>query len=128
MGIAPIEESTACQEPAEGITIALISDLFSGAGGRQFDVRLWNDRVLKADVAHDPVCTLVLTHPGALRSMLLPPGEMTLAEAYLNGDFDVEGDIVALLSQVEQFEDLRFRDWLSLLRRARALPRSSPPG
>lgn len=37
--------------------------------------------------------TIVLNHPGALRSMFGPGTEIGLAEAYLAGDFDIEGDI-----------------------------------
>ncbi len=127
MGNAIIRKSSSLQEPAEIITDSLIADLFSSSGGRPFDVRLWNGRVLKADAGYEPSSTLVLTHPGSLRRMLLPPGELTLAEAYLRGDFDVEGDIIGLFDQAEQFENLRLGDWLALLRRARSLPATSPP-
>jgi cyclopropane-fatty-acyl-phospholipid synthase len=126
MGNVTLERSSTVQEPAEAITIALLKDLFSSSGGLPFNVLLWNGRVLEAD-SHDGSLTLTLTHPGSLKRMLLPPGELTLAEAYLRGDFDVGGDIIALLGQVEQLQDLRFRDWLSLLWRARSLPRSDPP-
>jgi cyclopropane-fatty-acyl-phospholipid synthase len=40
-----------------------------------------------------PSFTLVLRRPGALRRMLWPPSELALAEAYLQDDFDIEGDI-----------------------------------
>ena len=39
--------------------------------------------------------TLVLKHPGALRRMFTSPNELTLGEAYIFGDFDIEGDIEA---------------------------------
>jgi cyclopropane-fatty-acyl-phospholipid synthase len=35
----------------------------------------------------------VLKHPGALRSMFWPPGEISMAEAYIYDDFDIEGGI-----------------------------------
>jgi cyclopropane-fatty-acyl-phospholipid synthase len=106
----------AVEDQAEELTIALLEKLFSGNDGRAFDVRLWAGRVLEADTGDDPPFTLVLTHPGSLRRMLIPPGELTLAEAYLRGDFDVEGDIVALMGQAGKFENLGLSDWLSLLR------------
>jgi cyclopropane-fatty-acyl-phospholipid synthase len=115
------------EERAEEITIALIEDLFSRPGSRRFDVRLWNGRILKARQGDSADLTLTLTHPGALRAMLLPPGELTLGEAYLGGDFDVEGDMVSLLAQVEHLQNLSLGQWLSILRRAWTLPRSEPP-
>lgn len=119
-------ESTADQA-AEETTINLIEELFAGLGGRTFALRLWNGRLLRAPGGANGRFTLVLTHPGALRNMLIPPGELTLAEAYLGGDFDVEGDIVALFAQAEHFASLTLGQWLGILRRARTLPRSDPP-
>lgn len=39
--------------------------------------------------------TLVIRHPDALRSSLLPPSELALGEAFIRGDLDVEGDLEA---------------------------------
>ena len=117
----------AVDRQAEETTVSLIEELFAGAGGRVFELRLWNGRTLEADIGDSAPFTLVLTHPGALRAMLLPPGELTLAEAYLGGDFDVEGDMVALMAQARHFESLTLRQWMSILRKARALPRGTPP-
>lgn len=39
--------------------------------------------------------TLILKHPGALRRMFTSPNELTLGEAYIFGDFEIEGDIEA---------------------------------
>ncbi len=122
--IRPVE--TAGEEKAEEATIALIDELFSGPVGRRFDIRLWNGRVLKATQGGAADLTLTLTHPGALRAMLLPPGELTLGEAFLGGDFGVEGDLVSLLAQVEHLQDLSLGQWLSILRQAWRLPRTKP--
>jgi len=43
--------------------------------------------------------TLVLKRAGALRRMLLPPSDLSLAEGYLFDDFDLEGDIEGFLKQ-----------------------------
>ena len=45
--------------------------------------------------------TLVLKHPGALRSMFLPGTELGLAEAYLYDDFDIEGEAEAVFQYAE---------------------------
>jgi hypothetical protein len=73
------------------ITHDLLTVLFGKDQKRTFAVRLWNGEELPTGSAEVPRFTLALTHPGSLRHMLIPPGEMTLTEAYLGGDFDIEG-------------------------------------
>jgi len=60
---------------------------------RDFAVRLWNGEVW-GDAA-SPRFTFVLKHPGALRRMLLGANQVTLGEAYIYDDFDVEGNLEA---------------------------------
>ncbi|WP_407569487.1 class I SAM-dependent methyltransferase [Deinococcus altitudinis] len=69
--------------------------LFGPPERRSFGVRLWNGQ---QDGPHHPAVTLVLRRAGALRRMLLPPSDLSMAEGYLFGDFDIEGDIEALLA------------------------------
>lgn len=45
----------------------------------------------------DASATIVLNRPGALRSMLLPPNDLSAAEAYIYDDVDFEGDLYSLL-------------------------------
>lgn len=72
------------------ITLNLLEELFAPYS-HLVNVRLWDGHTWP-DSSPRPV-TLVLKHPGALRSMLLPGTELALAEAYLYDDFDIEGDI-----------------------------------
>jgi cyclopropane-fatty-acyl-phospholipid synthase len=58
---------------------------------RRFDIRLWDGTVLPA--ATPAAVTLALRTPGALRRMFRLPLERALGEAYLAGDFDLEGEI-----------------------------------
>jgi cyclopropane-fatty-acyl-phospholipid synthase len=60
---------------------------------RDFRVRLWDGTTWGTE--KQPCFTLVLKHPGALRAMFLSPSELTLGEAYIYDDFDIEGDIEA---------------------------------
>jgi len=55
-------------------------------GFRLWDGTRWPDQRPRA-------ATLVLNHPGALREMLSAGNAKGLAEAFLRGDFDVEGDM-----------------------------------
>jgi cyclopropane-fatty-acyl-phospholipid synthase len=79
------------REPGEA-TLALLRDLL-GTTRRDFGVRLWDGRRLEPSSGEDERCTLVLTHPGALRALLWPPTQLNMAEAYVRGDVDVEGDL-----------------------------------
>ena len=89
MSTEPVVESGAAR-----LTVRLLEQLFQGEAARNIGVRLW-DGTLWPDSAPRPV-TVVLKHPGALRTMFLPGNELGLAEAYLYDSFDVEGDIEAI--------------------------------
>ena len=60
---------------------------------REFQVRLWDGATW--GVVDRPRFTLVLRHPGALCAMFSHPSELTLGEAYVYDDFDIEGEIEA---------------------------------
>lgn len=89
---------------------------------RRFAVRLWNGEILPAD--GEPRFTLVLNHPGALRNMFLPPTELSVGEAFLRGDFDLEGDFFAAFELEALFRKIGWRQSLALARDLLALPRS----
>ncbi|HET7321273.1 MAG TPA: cyclopropane-fatty-acyl-phospholipid synthase family protein [Longimicrobiaceae bacterium] len=60
---------------------------------RSFAIRLWTGETLPS--AGPPSFTLVLRNPGSLRRMFKVPVELSMGEAYLHGDFEVEGDMIA---------------------------------
>lgn len=71
----------------------------------------------------DAPFTLVLTHPGALRSALLPPNDLSAGEAYVFGDMDIEGDIFAAMRFGAEMQSVGFSfTTLRLLRLLRKLP------
>jgi cyclopropane-fatty-acyl-phospholipid synthase len=72
-------------------TRRVVEDLFGSPDGRRFAVRYWDGTT--EDAAGNAVFTLVVKRPGAFRRMLLPPSELSIVEAYLFGDIDIEGDI-----------------------------------
>jgi cyclopropane-fatty-acyl-phospholipid synthase len=81
-------------ERAALLTRRLLGRLFVGEAAQRVGVRLWDGSAWPDDFPR-PV-TLLLKHPGALRSMLLPGHELGVAEAYLYDDFDIVGDIEAV--------------------------------
>ena len=86
-------------------TISLLEDLLGSIQQRDFAVRLWDGSTWRPYTeSPEPVrITIVLQHPGALRKMFLPPNELTLGEAYIYNDFDIEGDIESVFQLGEQF-------------------------
>ncbi len=75
---------------------AVVAIIFGPAGARSFGVRYWTgDLEPASDTAR---FTFSVRRAGALRRMLLPPNELSIVEAVLSGDIDVEDDIEAAMS------------------------------
>ncbi len=72
----------------------VLAALFGPPRERPFDVRFWDGTT---DRGKDPSArfALVLNRPAALRRMLLPPSELSLVEAYISGDIDIDGSMEA---------------------------------
>ncbi|HEX4016602.1 MAG TPA: class I SAM-dependent methyltransferase [Frankiaceae bacterium] len=73
---------------------ALVAPLFGG--GLPFRLRAWDGS--EAGPAGTPVA--ILRSPAALRRLLWSPGELGLAQAYVTGELDVEGDLQTALENV----------------------------
>ena len=71
---------------------AVVAELFGPAPERDFAVRYWDGAVEPGRQTPAPF-TFRLERPGALRRMLLPPNELSIIEAYLSGDVDIEGRV-----------------------------------
>lgn len=87
---------------------------------RNFAIRLWDGSYFGATQA--PLFTLVINNSGALRRMFQIPLELSMAEAYIRKDFDIEGDQITAF---QTFETLRgtIMTWpLHLLRLRMSLP------
>ena len=74
-------------------TLDLLQGVFAGYPGRDFAVRLWDGTVWEPQGAAEHRFTIVLNHPAALRKMFFPPTERRLGEAYMFGDFEIEGEL-----------------------------------
>jgi cyclopropane-fatty-acyl-phospholipid synthase len=75
---------------------AICALLFGPSGSRSFAIRYW-DGVTEAAAKEPAPFTFVLHRAGALRRMLLPPNELSIIEALLSGDVDLEGDVEAAM-------------------------------
>jgi cyclopropane-fatty-acyl-phospholipid synthase len=77
--------------------------LTAAAGSTSVAMRAWDGTRWGPAAAS---ATIVLNHPGALRALLLPPSDLTAAEAYVFGDVDFEGDVYAILEFARSLEPL----------------------
>ena len=118
-------------QPASDDAVArsrrVMAALFGLSAERQFDVRYWDGTVERAGSSTVPSpFTLVVARPGALRRMLLPPSELSIVEAYISGDVDVEGDLAKTMTVADAINArLRRASVLaSLARDLMALPRN----
>src|SRR5712691_5062487 len=90
-------------DQAAQVTLSLLQDVFSSSPSSNVAVRLWDGTTWQPEPGEPTRCTLVLQHPGALRKMFVPPSDLSLGEAYIYNDFDIEGDIMAVFPLVEPF-------------------------
>jgi cyclopropane-fatty-acyl-phospholipid synthase len=72
----------------------VLAALFGEPRTRPFDVKFW-DGSTDRGINPRPPFTLVLNRPASLRRMLLPPNELSIVEAYISGDVDIEGSLEA---------------------------------
>ncbi|MGA8867995.1 MAG: cyclopropane-fatty-acyl-phospholipid synthase family protein [Candidatus Sulfotelmatobacter sp.] len=94
---------------------------------RDFQVRLWDHTTWGTE--KQPRFTLLLKHPGALRTMFSSPSELSLGEAYIHDDFDIEGDVEAAfdLSDYLLGQECSLWETFDLKKRLEKLPNSDRP-
>ena len=101
------------RDPSVQITLEVLDAVLSDCPRHDFAIRLWSgDTWGKAE---SPRFSLVLKHPGSLRRMLLGANQVTLGEAYIFDDFDIEGDVEAAF----EFGDYLVQHELELTQRLR---------
>ncbi|MFE9423718.1 class I SAM-dependent methyltransferase [Kitasatospora sp. NPDC006697] len=117
-------------------TAQLLTDQLTHLIGRPLPLRIkaWDGST--AGPADAP--TVTLRNRRALRRLLWQPGELGLADAWISGDLDIEGDLAPALSRVRAALAGRgpvrpgLREWPALLGTAARLgvlgPRPQPPG
>jgi cyclopropane-fatty-acyl-phospholipid synthase len=104
--------------------LSVLQFLLKDLHPRDFTIRLWDGSTLDAEPGMASHFTMVIRHPGALRSMFLSGGERALAEAYIYDDFDIEGSMESVFPMVEHLVGLnpRLVDRIRLVARLLSLP------
>ena len=88
-----VDAQISVQDRYVDLTVELLQGVFAGYPNRDFAVRLWDGTVWTPQGATEHRFTIVLNHPAALRKMFFPPTERRLGEAYMFGDFEIEGEL-----------------------------------
>ena len=104
--------------------LLFLQDLLGGLHPRDFAVRLWDGSTLEEEPGEPRRFTMVLKHPGALRALFRSPSELSLGEAYLYDDFDIEGDIESAFALADHLVHLQpgVGEYLRFARLLLALP------
>jgi cyclopropane-fatty-acyl-phospholipid synthase len=102
----------------------VLATLFGPPDHRDFAVRYWDGTLETGRAAAIPF-TLRIERPGALRRMLLPPNELSIIEAYLSGDVDIDGRVedAATLGDAINHRIRSPRTLGSIVRHLMALPK-----
>ncbi len=93
-------------DPAVAVSRGVLQAMFRPYGPRDFAVRFWDGSTWDEDPGQACRFTIVLEHAGSLRKMFWPPNDLAVGEAYIYGDYDVEGDMEAFLAALRRLGEL----------------------
>jgi len=115
------------REATSRISADFLDALLGHYPRRDFQVRLSDGTVWGAE--QQPRFTLVLKRPGTLRALFSSPSELTLGEAYIYDDFDIQGDIEAAFDLADYLltHERGAGESLDLSARLEKLPESDRP-
>jgi cyclopropane-fatty-acyl-phospholipid synthase len=91
----------ATQDPVALASLTFLRNLLEHYPRRDFSIRCWDGSEWAAEAGQPERFTLVLRHPGTLRRMFWPPKMLTLCEAFLHEDIDLEGDLEAFWALIQ---------------------------
>jgi cyclopropane-fatty-acyl-phospholipid synthase len=124
------EGSTAIESEKRWLDLArsILNRVLFTQPATDYTVRLWNGEEIGRSSGTAPRFTLAINRPSALRHMFWPPDDLAIGEAYLSGDFDIEGDILAAVALGDSIVVPRrsLAEWASLARDLFALPEEAP--
>ena len=108
-------------------TLDLLSAVFADYPGKDFAIRLWDGTLWEPSGTTIHRFTIALNGPSALRRMFFPPTERKLGEAYMFGDFEIEGELFAAIDLARfLWEGWSLRDTLRFAPKLLRLPSRDP--
>jgi cyclopropane-fatty-acyl-phospholipid synthase len=79
----------------------LFDEIFRGYDGPPFALRLWDGSAWRTGDNPAPACTIVINKPAALAALIAAPNEITLGEAFIREELNVEGDLFSAFDVAE---------------------------
>ena len=130
--IEPIEAAPPSRrDPAIDTTIVVLDLVFGAPFERSYDILLWDGSIHRGSAVPGADFSLNIRRRGALRRMLLPPSELSMVEAFISNDIDIEGNVESAMGLADAIGKRiqSFAGIARLIPRVLALPRDddSPP-
>jgi cyclopropane-fatty-acyl-phospholipid synthase len=121
-----LDVSRAEELRTQSTLVSIFDLLLEGYPKRDFLVRV-GDRLLREPSDGTARYSLVFRSPETVRKMFMSPSERSFGEAYIDGDFEIEGDLNAVFPLVDYLRErsLSILQNLRMLRLLRSLPRQS---
>lgn len=94
-------DARAMTDSVQARRTTVLNTVFQGYEGPAFAVRLWDGWQWSSSAGESPVFTIVLERPKALGALVSHPDELSLGEAFIHGDLDVEGDLFSAFAMAE---------------------------
>jgi cyclopropane-fatty-acyl-phospholipid synthase len=115
------------EHPDSSSTLHFLQELLANYHPRDFAIELWDGQQLPPESNQFRRYTWKINDPGALRRLLTSPSELSLSEAYIYNDFDIDGDIQGIFALAEYFLNKHWglREKLHFGRRLLTLPGNS---
>ena len=105
---APHTEARSPHTRTVAKVMAILEELLGDYRPRDFAVELWDGTRWDPDPGQFCRFTWRIHHPGGLRAALRSDRQLALAEAYIYGAFDIEGDILAIFPLAEYLDQKSF--------------------
>src|SRR5438270_5742265 len=88
--------------------MAIVQELLREYHPRDFAIEFWDGSRVEAEAGRFCRFTWHLHHPRALRALLRPDRQDALGGAFIYGDCDISGDILAIFPVAEYLEQKHF--------------------
>ena len=102
------EGARALESKSASKAMAIVQELLHGYHPRDFAIEFWDGSRWDAEPGQFCRFTWHIHHPNVLRSLLRSDRQVALAEAFIYGDFDLSGDILAVFPIAEHLEQTHF--------------------
>ena len=98
--------------PSSAAAARVLREVF-GHIQTSFAFRLWDGREVRFG-SDQPACTAVIKTPETFLRLLRDPSPNNFAEAYVQSEVDIEGDLFAAMPVANAVEEVRLSPWRKL--------------